>query len=59
MHTKMIFQEKMKSNNSKEQGNVFISKKIYEQECYLDVFCYKAIVYCLQVRMRKTKKKYM
>ena len=44
MHTKMIFQEKMKSNNSKGQGNVFISKKIYEQECYLDVFCYKAIV---------------
>ena len=34
----------MRSNNSKEQGNIFILKTIWEQIHYLDSFCYKTIV---------------
>ena len=35
----------MKINNSQVQRNVFILKTIQEQGCYLDEFCYKAIVF--------------
>ena len=45
----------MRKSNSKEQVNVFILKTIYEQVRYLDVFCYKAIVFS-QVCMWKITK---
>ena len=44
MHTRIIFKQNKKSNNSKVQGDVFILKTIEEQLRYLDAFCSKGII---------------
>ena len=40
MHVHNIFRS---HGNSKVQDTVFILKTLWQQPCYLDVFCYKAI----------------
>ena len=46
----------MRSNLWEVLGSVFILKTKQEQVRYLDIFCYKTIVWCSQARMHKISK---
>ena len=43
MQRRITFEEHMRSNNSKVQGNVFILKTIEEQLSYLDLVLHKSV----------------